>query len=115
MKSNVGNLKIDFILFDKIIESIKNQMEHDEKCSDAFKIILPDNYISFYNNEHLNVMIFNLLKMAFNDNIEHSWIEYFIYELDFGKKYKDGMILEKDGSLINLSTTKKLYNFLIKQ
>jgi len=111
----VGVLNIDFKLFNKIINSIKNQMEHDRKCSDAFQIILPDDFITSYNNQYLNDMMFNILKTSFNDDTKDSWIEYFIYDLEFGSKYKDGMIIEKDGSLIDISTTEKLYNFLIKK
>ncbi|NCQ52027.1 hypothetical protein GW796_09055 [archaeon] len=45
---------------------------------------------------------------------EYKWIEYFIYELDYGKKYKDGCIIDSDGSYIKLRTPEDLYNFLEK-
>ena len=56
----------------------------------------------------------NLLKTAFNDNHKDSWIDYFIWELDFGKKYKSGCITDK-GKDVDISDSGKLYDFLINQ
>ena len=43
------------------------------------------------------------------------WIDYFCFELDFGKKWKEGVITEKDGTDIILKTPEDLYNLLEKQ
>ena len=43
------------------------------------------------------------------------WIDYFCFELDFGKKWKEGVITEKDGTDIILKTAEDLYNLLEKQ
>lgn len=45
-------------------------------------------------------------------------ISWWIYELDYGRKYKEGYIQEeKDGKIINidLSTAEKLYDYLVKE
>jgi hypothetical protein len=39
-------------------------------------------------------------------------ISYFIYELDFDEKYKDGCVTF-DGKNIDISTAGKLYDYLV--
>lgn len=54
-------------------------------------------------------MIVDILEICFND--KEKWIEYWVMELDFGNKYKDGMI--KNGkTTIPLKTAKDLYDLL---
>lgn len=56
------------------------------------------------------------LEKMFYDNEEvMSNIEYFVYELDFGKKYKDGMIKDGEGNYIKMGTVAELYDVLIKE
>jgi len=56
--------------------------------------------------------VVSLLSKIFNDKDE--WIDYWVWELDCGKKYKDGMVKEKDGSIIPLKTVSDLWNLLMK-
>ena len=58
-------------------------------------------------------VVVRLLEIIFND--KGQWIQYFLYELDWGKKYKDGCITDVDGSYIHLSTIDELYDFLLKE
>ena len=39
-------------------------------------------------------------------------ISYFIYELDFGKDWEPGMIIDREGNDIDFSTVEKLYDYL---
>lgn len=110
---NNGNLTITKEIFVEILKNIQNQSEHDDKCNEAFKIILPETFGGYYNNSFIHSSLLYLLKTAFGDNHRDSWIDYFIYELEFGEKYKDGCATNKDGSNIDLSTSEKLYEFLI--
>lgn len=55
------------------------------------------------------------LERMFNDEEIMSNIEYFVYELDFGKNYVDGMIKDCDGNNIKMSTIRDLYDSLIKE
>ena len=43
-----------------------------------------------------------------------NWISYFVFDLDFGKKWKPGMITEKDGTDIVLKSSEDLYEYLKK-
>lgn len=43
------------------------------------------------------------------------WISYWIYELEYGKKYFDGCISYENGENIKLETVEDLYNFLVEK
>jgi hypothetical protein len=48
----------------------------------------------------------------FNDNDMISW---WIFELNYGKDYKDGYIQDCDGNNIDISTVEKLYDYLVAE
>ena len=80
-------------LFVQSIESLKKQDEYDRKCVDAFQDILnEDRIVIGYNNSILTSQIINILtELTNDDNGKYGgWIEYFIYELNFGENYKIG-------------------------
>lgn len=56
--------------------------------------------------------VIDLLKFIFND--KDQWINYWIFELDFGKDYEDGWVTQKDGTIIPLKTVEDLYDLLVK-
>lgn len=56
--------------------------------------------------------VINLLAYIFND--KDQWIEYWVWELEFGERYEDGDVRSSDGSIIPLKTTEDLYNLLVK-
>ena len=94
------------------MEALEKQQEHDNKCSDAFQIILPSDYISAYDNSYIQKQLIKLMQVAMKDEGRDSWIDYFIWELEFGKKYKFGCATNADGSNIDLSSAGALYDFL---
>lgn len=106
-------MKIPKDLFVETIEALKKQYEHDKKCHEAFKVILPNDYVTSYDNHLLTNQLVKLLQIEFNDDHKDSWIEYYLWELDFGKEYKKGCCKFKDGTNIDLSDAGKLYDFLI--
>jgi hypothetical protein len=108
-------IKMTKKLFTETIQALQNQYDHDSKCNEAFKVILPDDFVIGYKNNFLSNQIVKLLQVAMNDEQAHSWIEYWLYELEFGKQYKKGCVTEKDGSVIDISSAGKLYEFLEKQ
>lgn len=98
-------------LFIESIEKLKEQSEHDRKCTNAFEIVFPDDWITGYDNSFITNQIIKILQITFKD--KSKWVEYFIYDLNFGKDYKPGMVTEKDGENIELSTSENLYDLLI--
>jgi len=98
-------------MFVACILAIQRQEEYDHKCIDAFQTILnEDRIVIGYDNSVLSTQIINLLVACMNDNGQ--WIEYFIYDLDYGKEYHEGSVMQKDKTPIDISTEEKLYDFL---
>ena len=58
---------------------------------------------------HESTVVF-LLRKLLNDAVEN--IDYFIYELDYGRKYESGMITDENEKDIDFSTAEKLYDYL---
>ena len=56
--------------------------------------------------------VIDLLKFIFND--KDQCINYWIFELDFGKYYEDGDAKYTDGSNIPLKTVEDLYDLLVR-
>lgn len=46
---------------------------------------------------------------------ENAWIFYFCWELNFGRDYHPGVIKDKDGKFISLTTPEELWELLQKQ
>ena len=59
-------------------------------------------------------MIFSVLQEVFKDE-ENDWIGYYIYELDFGEKWHEGKVTDKDGIDIPLKNAESLYDILIEK
>jgi len=88
----LGNVVFSKDLFIETINEIEKQHRHDSKCSEAFRVILPNDYISNYANHFLQNQLVKVLQIAMNDNHKDSWIEYYMWELDFGLKYSKGCV-----------------------
>lgn len=104
-------------LFIETIKSIENQQKIDYENSDK----LSEVYYSFiepYDNSLLLNQLLKILNNNFNidnDKCGHETdIEYFIWELDFGKKYTDGCYTVY-GENIQLATAEDLWNLLNKE
>jgi len=98
--------------FVKYINAHKANYERTCKFTDAIALAF-DGFPVYQLDDILTASYVDMLKVIMKDTTRDSWIEYFIYELDYGVKYKEGSIIEKDGTFIDLSTPEKLYDFLI--
>lgn len=98
-------------LFIQTLDALKKQQDYDNKCNDAFKIILPNDFISGYDNSILEFQILAILKEAMDDKAD--WITWFVYEKDFGKLPYEAW--NEDDTEIDLSDSGKLYDFLISE
>ncbi len=56
-------------------------------------------------------IVLDLLAMMLDD--KDGDIEYFVYEMDYGRKYRPGMITDADDKEIDISTPQKLYRYLV--
>lgn len=107
----LGKVVFSRELFIETINEIEKQHRHDYKCSEAFKVILPNDYTSNYANHWLHNQLVKVLKTAMNDNHQHSWIEYYIWEIDFGLKYFKGCV-QIHGKDFELKTASDLWVLL---
>lgn len=98
-------------MFIKAIHEIEKQYNHDRKCSDAFKVLLPNDYTSNYDNHWLQNQLIEILQIAMNDNHKDSWIEYYLWELDFGRKWKKDSVKVK-GKNFKLQNAYDLWDLL---
>ena len=101
---------ITFEQFESALDDIKLFRLAEDLINDGFKTLGQDSRIIM---SHPEVAVVRILQNVFND--KNAWISYFLYELDWGEKYKDGCITDTDGSFIRLSTIGELYEFLIKE
>lgn len=101
--------------FVEIINRLKSYNELQNKINDLFKENIDNKEMDFMNAGsicigHESVVVYLLEKMFDTD-----MISYFIYELDYGEKYKAGCVLDENMNEIDLSTAEKLYDYLIKE
>jgi hypothetical protein len=96
--------KKDFI---KIMEDYKQLDDNIKNIDNAFKKLDID--FGGFALSPAHEIIGNLLKLSMED--ENDWIGYYIYELNWGRKYEDGCIKDGDQN-IKLQTLEDLYRLL---
>lgn len=84
---------------DKLFRNSRDNIENDFSNAAALKI------------SHENTVVF-LLKRIMRD--QYDYIDYFIYELDYGRKHKAGVITDENGQDIDIHTPDLLYDFISK-
>lgn len=99
--------------FIKKINRLKEQFIYDEKAHKSFKQILKNDFVTNYDYDIVLSDYLDLLERSVSkDGKSYDWIEYYIYELKFGEKYKDGCITDNLKNNIPLRTPEDLYNML---
>lgn len=102
--------KIEKKEFVEIMNSLKEIREAEDKATEALQVLGIEGYFSIYKATSI---IEKILAIEFDDDEDNDYIGYFIYELEFGKNYYDGIITESDGTPIPMSTSEELYDFLV--
>lgn len=100
--------------FVKIMSRLRESSDLVDKVDELFRNSRDNVECDFCNGaglqiSHESTVVF-LLRKLLKDEVED--IDYFIYELDYGRKYESGMITDKNGADINFSTAEKLYDYL---
>ena len=107
-------MKISKELFIKSIENIQKQHEQESKFSDSVNEYFSQDVDSSLPRNYVLDSLVEMLQLHFNDNHSHSWIEYYLWELDFGKNYQEGRVKINDKDF-ELKTPTQLYELLITQ
>ena len=99
-------------LFVETLEKLETQQNKDYKFAEILGQAFPNAFEAnlLPDNDMIISQIIKLLEVDMED--ENKWIDYFVYELDFGKNYKVGMITNEDKSEIDLSSSTMLWKFL---
>lgn len=100
-------MKISYEDFFDCISKIK---DHCNKLNQYSKILNFD-FVQDMQNV-VDQLEYVLTKLC--DDEECGWISYWMWELDFGKKYYDGSVTDQDGEPIKLETIKDLWDMLEK-
>ena len=99
---------IDYKKFRKYMTMFKEMLILDDKLNDVLCEISPD--FGGYHNSQAITLFLDMIKEMVKDKCE--WIEYYIWELDWGKNWQEGMVTEKDGTDVPLKTLKDLHSLL---
>lgn len=108
--------------FCKYISILKKQDEKEDLITKAFRQVDEEAdvaFISLYSSERAAIL--DLLNVVMDTEINPqigSDIEYFCYDLDFGKVYESGKkdwIKDENDEIIDLSTAEKLYDYLVEE
>lgn len=104
--------------FVNIIRKLQLVDDFVEETNDKARQLRDDlggSFSDFFDSHTLFVahddLVVNLLENIFDNDM----ISYWIYELDYGRKYEDGRVQDVDGKIIDISTCEKLYDYLIKE
>lgn len=95
-------------LFLKLIHGIQRQYSFFDAINTVLAEYGSDGYILPSDQDYLLIY---LLEHIFHDD-ENQWITYFLFDLDFGSKYKDGSVMMED-RMVPLRTPEDLYALLM--
>lgn len=100
--------------FVEIINRLKKYNELQNDINELFNESIDNKEMDFINAGsicigHESVVVYLLEKMFDTD-----MISYWIYELNYGKEYTDGCVLDENMNEIDLSTAEKMYDYLVK-
>lgn len=95
--------------FCKVMDNYKSMFSFTDEMNELFDKYKADGNIY---PPLCTETVIDLLEFIFND--KNQWINYWIFELDFGKNYEDGDAKDADGSNIPLKTVEDLYDLLVR-
>lgn len=101
--------------FVDIINSLKEVDQFVEETNERAKKLKDAVMSDFFNAMSLSISHENTVVQLLESMFETDMISYWLYELEYGKKYKRGCVQDANGKVINISTAEKLYDYLIKE
>ncbi len=105
--------KLEFL---DILNRLREATELVDKVEELFRNSRDNLECDFCNGAGLQIshegIVVKLLKKLMQDSVGN--ISYFIYELDYGREYREGCVSDKNGN-IDISTPEKLYDLLMEE
>jgi len=99
---------------DKFVDAInfcKQLYKEQEMFNDVLHNIDKDFGGGYIHTKSIDYIL-EMLRYLTND--KYAEIAYYAWELDFGDKYEDGIITDKDNNIIKLATPEDLYNLILE-
>lgn len=102
--------------FVEIINELKEVNDFVDETNEKARTLKDAIRSDFFNAMSLSIShentVLKLLEKIFEDRDIIGW---WLYELDYGRKYKKGCIQDSNGKNIDVSTAEKLYDYLIEE
>lgn len=96
--------------FSDFMNHLEENSRQNEEAVNALCKVFDSNFINTPSDRNESLIV-SILQTIMQD--DDDWISYYIYDLDFGKDYKDGMITNQDGSDCPLRNAEDLYDILV--
>ena len=106
------NMTINKEEFIDAIEDVKKANDYQTGLNQYFKTHDVDGYIF---QPDCSCTVIHLLHFLFGEQDQEEMISLFCFELDFGRKWKPGMVKDKNGLDLQLSNAEDLYTYLTKK
>lgn len=101
--------------FIKIINHLKEVDDFVKETNDKARKLNDAIISDFFNASSLSISFEDDLVNVLENMFETDLLNWWLYELDYGRKFKIGYLIEEDGKTKpDLSTAEKLYDYLIK-
>ena len=98
---------MSYELFERYMNIVRADYDWMEKVCDLFDTCV------LYDKIRSPDTILEMLSDALHDTSD--WIDYFVFELDWGKDYEAGMVVDANNQNIPLATLHDLYNLLTQK
>lgn len=99
--------------FVRIINRLKEAYDIQNKVNEIFKNATDNILCDFTNAAGLMICHEDLVVEILENMFDSDMISYWIYELDYGKDYIDGCVVDEHNEIINIKNPEDLYNYLI--
>ena len=96
------------------IETYKKMREEETELFNALHLYDECIFDEWLNNYYDLLSEMCEFDIPYNDIGWVSDLDYFVFELDFGRLYRDGCIEDADGNPIKMSTAEELWDILTK-
>ena len=109
-------MNLTFEKFEDVIYHLyllrKQEDKINEILNDSYYREIQNDFVSGYSisNPIIEQDLINTLETMFDDTSH--WISYFVYEIDFGVKWHEGMIIDTEGNNIFLRNVNDLWRIL---
>lgn len=104
-------MKIDRNTFLSYIKRLQDYEKREKALSKAMAEYCED--LWFFSPKDIVTLIIDMLVEMTGDDKKDPIIDYWIYELEYGDKWVEGSVTDKDGVDIKLKTASDLYKYLV--